>query len=605
MKSGYEYYSNLINDAYNNSLNSLKDYSKLVEEEIEKAREESESKHLNNEKNYIDEYLKEYSDKLNTEIAEKMNMLTEAKEELDDMVRDSFDNLESSFNDALIRFEEETSSKVLDAIEKLEKETESVLFKKYMSVLNEKIRSVNEKLDNETSDLKEKYADLNSDLNNAINMMKNSVIDKDQLISLHSDENNTIIEKLEKLKNDFQTFRESSLRFDNEDVPALFDDKKKEIERIFEEFTSVVLDRLNITDDEVNKLKDTIISDKLNLLEKMDNLEVEIETVKKDNTIEQLALEKKALEDSFNTIKEDFAKLGNLESNLYQLKENMSDVDILLKDEVKALSNRLSDFEDRIKDDIVRDLDEYSIELNNLTSNVGKLNLRIDGIKEQIENSINKSSELENLLSKEKEELDNKLSSIKDDLISKSENSDIIEQTFIKEKEELTNLFNQIREDNKDFRYRLEKRISYFEDTWSDSGKLKNIFSADIKEELNDIRNANDIKINNSIGYLKDKIESIDNDISNWKENGIEELVKQLKEARESISNYLDDSEIKGKEVVYSILLSGREYLEKYLKEYYSELESQLYDKMNLSKIDLDNILKSSFDNLETKFNES
>ena len=166
-----------------------------MKEEIEKAREESESKHLNNEKNYIDNYLKEYSDKLNDEISEKVNMLTEAKEQLDNMVKESFDNLENSFNDAVVRFEEETSNKILEAIDKLEKETESVLFKKYMSALDERIHSVNEKLDNETSNLKDKYEALSSDFDEAIDIIKNSIIDRDELISLHNDERNAIVER--------------------------------------------------------------------------------------------------------------------------------------------------------------------------------------------------------------------------------------------------------------------------------------------------------------------------------------------------------------------------------------------------------------------------
>ena len=109
------------------------------------------------------------------------------------------------------------------------------------------------------------------------------------------EEKNTLIDRLENIKNDFESFKESTLKFNNENVPTLFEDKKREIEQVFEEFTSAVVDRVNITDDEVIKLKDSIVSDKLDLLERLDNLEVEIETIKRDNTIEQLSLEKKAV----------------------------------------------------------------------------------------------------------------------------------------------------------------------------------------------------------------------------------------------------------------------------------------------------------------------
>ena len=129
--------------------------------------------------------------------------------------------------------------------------------------------------------------------------------------------------------------------------------------------------------------------------------------MKEDDTITQLVLEKESLENSFNAIKDNFAKLEELENNLYQLRDDMSDSDVNLRDDVKNLSSKLEELEGRIRYDI----EDYSNDMNNINSNISTLHGYIDAIKNNMQESMSKSSELEDSILRNKEELENKLSS--------------------------------------------------------------------------------------------------------------------------------------------------------------------------------------------------
>ncbi|MEI0605325.1 hypothetical protein R4K55_14005, partial [Brachyspira alvinipulli] len=162
IKSGYDYYSKLIDSAYKDSLSSLSDYTTRIKEEIEKAREESEQKHVANEKNYIDEYLKEYSNKLDEKIADKVNILNDSKSHLDDMVRESFNTLNINLNNAIAKFNKEADMRINETVSRLEVEASDRLFnyKEYMSELETHLSSINSKIDNEIYNVTSEVSDI-------------------------------------------------------------------------------------------------------------------------------------------------------------------------------------------------------------------------------------------------------------------------------------------------------------------------------------------------------------------------------------------------------------------------------------------------------------
>ncbi|MEI0605307.1 hypothetical protein R4K55_13915, partial [Brachyspira alvinipulli] len=556
IKSGYDYYSNLIDSTYKDSLSSLSDYTNRIKEEIEKAREESEQKHVANEKNYIDEYLQEYSNKLDEKIAERINILNESKTQLDDMIKDSFNTLNINLNDAILKFNKEADTRISEAVSRLEIEASDKLFdyKEYMSELETHLSSINSKIDNEIynitseiSDIKNKYKELSADFEESLDIVKSSIFDRDELIELQASEKELLASKIDELKTDFENFKEEVLISNKEDIPTLFEEEKNKIEKAFEDFTNDLLDRVNTSESDINYLKDLLYEDKVSLLEKIDNLKLEVNSVKEDNTMAQLVFDKQSLEDSFNSLKNDFSKLDELETTVYQLRDNIEDA---------VLGN---------------------------DTKYGVLSEDIDSLRKNIKYSIDKSLELEDSILKEKEELENKLSSIRENLSNVLGKNNSVEELFKEEVNRLDELFNNFKIGNAEFKDRLEKRMDYFEDTWSDSSKIRSLYAAEMRNELDEIQKETETKFADYLEDLNNKIMLMNADISSWKDGHINELLSQLNEAKKSINNYLETSEGKKEEILSDILSK----IEEKENSIYEKIDSKIEDIENrLSDVD-------------------
>ncbi|MBW5409825.1 hypothetical protein E6A50_05525, partial [Brachyspira hampsonii] len=360
IREDYEEYSIMIDKIYEDAVSELEVHLENIKKEIERARSEAEEKHLSNEKNYIDDYLLNYSEKIEAHVNDKLSILTESKAQLDDMIKESFNTLNSNLNDAMNRFNEEANTQIHSVVNRLEKEAEERLNNdnKYISELEEQLRAISvkidnelynisSKLDNEISDVKTKYKDLSTDFDEALDMIKASILDRDELMELHNSEKEILSEQMETLKTEFDSFKDELLKANEEDIPTLFEEEKQKIEKAFEDFTSNLLDRMNNSENDINYVKDVIVENRNAFLEKIDNIKRDIESIKDDNTIAQLALDKQSLEDSFNTIKDDFGKLSDLETALYQLRDNVEDIDLNFKDDIKVLSERFEEFENK------------------------------------------------------------------------------------------------------------------------------------------------------------------------------------------------------------------------------------------------------------------
>ncbi|MCZ9965659.1 coiled-coil domain-containing protein [Brachyspira hyodysenteriae] len=319
-----------------------------------------------------------------------MNILTESKAQLDDMVKESFNALNTNLNDVINRFNEEANNQIHSVIDRLEQEAAERLHneQKYVAELEELLRAISvkidnelynisSKLDNEISDVKTKYKDLSNDFDEALDTIKASIFDRDELIELQNSEKEMLAEQIETLKTEFDSFKDELLKANEEDIPALFEEEKQKIEKAFEDFTSNILERMNNSENDMNYVKDVIVENRNTFLEKIDNIKRDIESIKEDNTIAQLALDKQSLEDSFNTIKDDFGKLADLENALSQLRDNVEDIDLNFKDDIKILSERFEEFENKAVTD----------------ERFDNLSYNIDEIRDNLKDSINKSSE--------------------------------------------------------------------------------------------------------------------------------------------------------------------------------------------------------------------
>ena len=263
-------------------------------------------------------------------------------------------------------------------------------------------------------------------------------------------------------------------------------------------------------------------------------------------------------------------------------------------------SYKFEELENRLKDSIGKDL-EY---------NIGILGLDINDIRSNINDSMNKASELEDIILKDKEELENKLSSIRENLSNALGKNDGIETLFTEEVNKLEELFNNFKTDNSEFRDRLERRMEYFEDTWSDTSKIRSLYAAEMRNELNEIQKETEIKFENYLEDLNNKIMSMNDDISSWKDGHINELLSQLEEAKNSINGYLETSEGIKEEILSDILSK----IEEKENSIYEKIDNKIYDIENKlsvldGKLSNDTVnkleeVREIVDNAITKYNE-
>ena len=78
-----------------------------------------------------------------------------------------------------------------------------------------------------------KYKDLSTDFDEALDMIKSSILDRDELMELQSSEKELLSEQMETLRTDFDTFKDELLKANEEDIPTLFNEEKQKIEKAF------------------------------------------------------------------------------------------------------------------------------------------------------------------------------------------------------------------------------------------------------------------------------------------------------------------------------------------------------------------------------------
>ncbi|MBW5398146.1 hypothetical protein, partial [Brachyspira pilosicoli] len=167
--------------------------------------------------------------------------------------------------------------------------------------------------------------------------------------------------------------------------------------------------------------------------------------------------------------------------------------------------------------------------------------------------AINKSLELENSISSYRKDLEDKLSGIENNINSLSNDSSV-KDLFSEELSKLNDLFDNLDKDNKEFRDRLERRVEYFEDTWSDSARIRSLYSSDLREELENIKYERELEFENYLEELRAKVDNLSSSIDNYKEGDINRLLKELEESKSSIEAYIKDTDSKKEELLSSIM---------------------------------------------------
>ncbi|MBW5400512.1 hypothetical protein E6A47_10660, partial [Brachyspira pilosicoli] len=206
---------------------------------------------------YINEYLEEYSNNLDSRLEEKLLVLEESKKELDNILNSSFENLNSRIEESLskvnslaeeklISIEKDINDKLLVNVEKLSKLEEDFgkLFNKdYVEELDSRINSINSKLEEEISNIRNsldndiysvrsQYKELSVDFEEALDLVKKSILDRDEVIDLQSKEKDELISQLESLRDDYLSLKgDVSSVSDNNELYSLFEEEREKLER--------------------------------------------------------------------------------------------------------------------------------------------------------------------------------------------------------------------------------------------------------------------------------------------------------------------------------------------------------------------------------------
>ena len=506
--------------------------------------------------------------------------------------------------------------------------------------MEEEIVNIKNNLEADISSVRSQYKELSVDFEEALDLVKKSILDRDEIIDLQSQEKEDLISNLESLRNDYLSLKDNiALVNDSKELYSLFEEEREKLERGFEEFSRELLNRLNDTDSDINYIKDMLSSDKNLLLEELDALRSEVDNINNDSRLNELLESKLSLEDSFSGIREELSKFDELEGSLNELRENLLDLESYNDkfDNLNADVYRLSSSVEELRGEIDREAENYNYRFNELSSNmdrlasssddldrmveelrgevrelssgneniisnidtissnfevlnnnfesvntnVNDLDNRLSSFREDIDKAINKSLELENNIRDYRKDLEDKIVGIENNINSLSNDSGV-KDLFSEELSKLNSLFDNLEKDNKEFRDRLERRVEYFEDTWSDSSRIRSLYSTELREELDSIRYERELEFENYLEGLKVKVDNLSSNVDNYREGDINRLLKELEEAKNSIESYIKDTDSKKEELLSSIM-----------KELESKEES-IYAKLEESKNSIESYIKDT-----------
>ena len=474
------------------------------------------------------------------------NEFVSLKDNVDERLQDQADKLISNNENILAILDDHDSR--LDKVNELANMIEEV-----KSALSEKI-----------DELSSNISDSNEDFNNRIEQIKSSIIDREELINLQNSEKELLKNQIDDIKEEFELFKDQITRTNELEIPALFDEEKARVENMFDEFSKNLLMRLTDNESDIHYIKDVLSEERSHLIYQIELLRKDVDDMKDDNTVEVLSEEKAVLENSLTALRDDFDKIMNLEKDFVELRDRMEGIDSGLKDDVSDLTKKLKDFKDNLEDRIEKDSDGLYRDMENLNRN-------FESVKNNISSLVDKN---------------------------------YFESLINGEKERLNSIFENLASNNEDFKDRLEKRISYFEDMWSDNTKIKSMYAADIREEVENIRKEADIKYDNHLYELKEKMKLIEQDIYDWKNGNLNVLLAQLEEARKGIENFIDTSEGKKNQLLIDML----NRIETKENEVYSRIDERIADAENkLSTINekLNNAIGNSLEEIHNRINES
>ncbi|MEI0532278.1 hypothetical protein R4I97_12030, partial [Brachyspira pilosicoli] len=179
-----------------------------------------------------------------------------------------------------------------------------------------------------------------------------------------------------------------------------------------------------------------------------------------------------------------------------------------------------------------------------------------------------------------------------------------VKDLFSEELSKLNNLFDNLEKENRDFRDRLDKRIEYFEDTWSDSTRIRSLYSTELRAELDSIKYERELEFENYLEELRAKVDNLSSSVDNYKEGDINRLLSELEEAKNSIENYIKDTDSK-KEELLSSMMNELEIKEKAIYDRLEERVGSVESKISSLDEKISNGISKDLEGFYNSLNEA
>ena len=158
--------------------------------------------------------------------------------------------------------------------------------------------------------------------------------------------------------------------------------------------------------------------------------------------------------------------------------------------------------------------------------------------------------------------LEEKIDSLEDNTVSRD--------LFDDDREKLYSLYDELESGTKEFKDLMDKRISYFEDTWSDPNKTLKLYESAIRPEVDSFKSE-------IMSNIQGQVNEIESNLSIWKDGNLSLLLEQLKEAKENIDSFIESSKDKKNGIIAKMIASIKEEI--LGKE--SEINTRLEEKLS------------------------
>ncbi|WP_039954951.1 hypothetical protein, partial [Brachyspira hampsonii] len=241
--------------------------------------------------------------------------------------------------------------------------------------LIDEINKVKEEIDN-------KYSTLTRDFDKSIDEIKDAVLDKNNILQFYVNEKELLLKEVDELKSSFASLKDDILISTDERAEAFIDSEKLRIQSAIDDVFETLSAKISSNDDSISGLESSLSEYKSIISNTIDEFKDEISSIKDNHSYNDLIEERNRLEESFNSLKNDFLKIEDLEKDLSVIKDKVKGVDTSLNDEVIRLSDELRELKENLSNEYNSDITNENIDA--VYEDFRKLNENLESFKETV-----------------------------------------------------------------------------------------------------------------------------------------------------------------------------------------------------------------------------